>query len=49
MASPDDNVLAGVLLFGSLEGRGKLLKAVDQKIDVSGVREQLARFDLSGL
>ncbi|MBI5582884.1 MAG: NAD(P)/FAD-dependent oxidoreductase [Deltaproteobacteria bacterium] len=44
-----DNVLAGILLFGSLEGRGKLLKAVDQKIDVSGIKEQLARFDLSGL
>lgn len=44
-----DKVLAGVLLFGSLEGRGKLLKAVEQKTDVSGMREQLVRFDLSGL
>jgi nitrite reductase (NADH) large subunit len=44
-----DNILSGVLLFGSLEGRGKLLKAVDQKTDVSGIKEQLARFDLSGL
>jgi nitrite reductase (NADH) large subunit len=44
-----DNALVGVLLFGSLEGRGKLLKAVEQKADVSGIKEQLARFDLSGL
>jgi nitrite reductase (NADH) large subunit len=44
-----DKTLAGVLLFGSLEGRGKLLKAVEQKTDVSAIREQLARFDLSGL
>ena len=44
-----DKILSGVLLFGSLEGRGKLMKAVDQKIDVSGIKEQLARFDLSGL
>ncbi|MCU0580565.1 MAG: FAD-dependent oxidoreductase [Desulfobacterota bacterium] len=44
-----DNTIAGVLLFGSLEGRGKLLKAVEQKTDVSGIKEQLARFDLSGL
>lgn len=44
-----DKALVGVLLFGSLEGRGKLLKAVEQKTDVSGIKEQLARFDLSGL
>jgi nitrite reductase (NADH) large subunit len=44
-----DNTLAGVLLFGSLEGRGKLLKAVEQRVDVSGIKEQLGRFDLSGL
>lgn len=44
-----DQVMAGVLLFGTLEGRGKLLKALDQKKNVSGMKEQLSRFDLSGL
>ena len=44
-----DNILVGLLLFGNLEGRGKLLKAVDQKKDVGGLKDQLARFDLSGL
>ena len=44
-----DNHLAGVLLFGKLEGRAKLLKAVDGQLDVSSLKEPLSRFDLSGL
>ena len=44
-----ENHLAGVLLFGKLEGRGKLLKAVDGQLDISALKEPLARFDLSGL
>ncbi len=44
-----ENRLAGVLLFGKLEGRVKLLKAVDGQLDISALKEPLSRFDLSGL
>jgi nitrite reductase (NADH) large subunit len=44
-----DNHLAGVLLFGKLEGRVKLLKAIDGQMDISAFKEPLSRFDLSGL
>jgi nitrite reductase (NADH) large subunit len=44
-----ENHLVGVLLFGKLEGRVKLLKAVDGQSDISGLKEPLSRFDLSGL
>lgn len=44
-----DNRLAGVLLFGNLDGRVKLLKAIDGKTDISALKDPLSRFDLSGL
>jgi nitrite reductase (NADH) large subunit len=44
-----DNHLAGVLLFGKLDGRVKLLKAIDGQMDISALKEPLSRFDLSGL
>jgi nitrite reductase (NADH) large subunit len=44
-----DNRLAGVLLFGKLDGRAKLLKAIDGQMDISALKEPLSRFDLSGL
>ena len=44
-----DNLLAGVLLFGKLEGRVKLLKAIDGQMDISALKGPLSRFDLSGL
>jgi nitrite reductase (NADH) large subunit len=44
-----DNHLAGVLLFGKLEGRVKLLKAIDGQMDISALKDPLSRFDLSGL
>jgi nitrite reductase (NADH) large subunit len=44
-----DNHLAGVLLFGKLEGRVKLLKAIDGQKDISALKDPLSRFDLSGL
>jgi len=44
-----ENHLAGVLLFGKLEGRVKLLKAVEGQLDISALKEPLSRFDLSGL
>ncbi len=44
-----DNHLAGVLLFGKLEGRVKLLKAIDGQLDIRALKGPLSRFDLSGL
>jgi nitrite reductase (NADH) large subunit len=44
-----DNRLVGCLLFGTLEGRKKILKALDEKKDISAVRDRLARFDLEAL
>ena len=44
-----DNRLVGVLLFGKLEGRVKLLKAIDGQTDISALKDPLSRFDLSGL
>jgi nitrite reductase (NADH) large subunit len=44
-----DNRLVGCLLFGTLEGRKKILKALDEKKDLSAVRGRLARFDLQAL
>ncbi len=44
-----DNHLAGVLLFGKLEGRVKLLKAIDGQLDIQALKDPLSRFDLSGL
>jgi nitrite reductase (NADH) large subunit len=44
-----DDYLAGVLLFGKLDGRVKLLKAIDGQMDISALKEPLSRFDLSGL
>jgi nitrite reductase (NADH) large subunit len=44
-----DNHLVGVLLFGKLDGRTKLLKAIDGPMDISALRGPLSRFDFSGL
>ena len=44
-----DNRLVGCLLFGTLEGRKKILKAMEEQKDLSAIKEQLARFDLEVL
>ncbi|MBI5606337.1 MAG: NAD(P)/FAD-dependent oxidoreductase [Deltaproteobacteria bacterium] len=44
-----DNQLVGSLLFGTLEGRKKILKALEEKKDLSAIKDQLARFDLEAL
>lgn len=44
-----DNTIVGCLLFGTLEGRKPILKAIDEKKDVSGISDQLERFELEGL
>jgi nitrite reductase (NADH) large subunit len=44
-----DNRLVGCLLFGTLEGRKKILKALDEKKDISAVKTRLGRFELEAL
>ena len=44
-----DNQLVGCLLFGTLEGRKKILKALEEKKDLSAIKDRLARFDLEAL
>jgi nitrite reductase (NADH) large subunit len=44
-----DNRLVGCLLFGTLEGRIKILKALEGKKDISAVKDRLSRFDLEAL
>jgi nitrite reductase (NADH) large subunit len=44
-----ENTIVGCLLFGTLEGRKKFLKALEEKKDISTVKDRLARFDLEAL
>jgi nitrite reductase (NADH) large subunit len=44
-----ENMIVGCLLFGTLEGRKSILKALEEKRDISAVKGQLARFDLNAL
>jgi nitrite reductase (NADH) large subunit len=44
-----ENVIVGCLLFGTLEGRKKILKAMEEKKDISAIRDRLSRFDLEAL
>ena len=44
-----DNRLVGCLLFGTLEGRKQILKAMEEKKDLSAIKDRLARFDLEAL
>ena len=41
--------LVGCLLFGTLEGRKIILKALEEKRDISAVKDRLAQFDLEVL
>jgi nitrite reductase (NADH) large subunit len=41
-----DNIIVGCLLFGILEGRKNILKAMEEKKDISALKERLAKFDL---
>ncbi len=41
--------LVGCLLFGTLEGRKKILKALEDKKDLSTIKDRLARFELDAL
>ena len=44
-----ENAIVGCLLFGTLEGRKSIIKAMEEKRDISAVKGQLARFDLNAL
>ena len=44
-----DDSIVGCLLFGTLEGRKKILKALEDKRNVKGIKDRLARFDFEAL
>jgi nitrite reductase (NADH) large subunit len=44
-----DNRIVGCLLFGTLEGRKSILKALEEKRDISTIKEQLIKFELEAL
>ncbi|MFH0788784.1 MAG: FAD-dependent oxidoreductase [Pseudomonadota bacterium] len=41
--------LVGCLLFGTLAGRKQILKALDEKKDISAIKNRLVRFELESL
>ena len=44
-----DNQVVGTILFGTLEGRKQILKAMEEKKDIGSLKDKLARFDFSTL
>jgi nitrite reductase (NADH) large subunit len=44
-----DNVLSGCILYGDITGYRKILKAIDEKKDISKLKIPLSKWDLSGL
>jgi NAD(P)H-nitrite reductase large subunit len=44
-----DNHIAGCLLFGTLKDKKIILKAMQEKKDISTVKDRLARFDLKAI
>jgi nitrite reductase (NADH) large subunit len=44
-----DGILSGCILYGDIPGYQKILKAIGEKKDVSGMKDALERWDLSGL
>ena len=44
-----DNTIVGCLLFGTLEGRKNILKAMEEKRNISAVKERLSKFELEVL
>ncbi|MBI4699088.1 MAG: NAD(P)/FAD-dependent oxidoreductase [Nitrospirae bacterium] len=43
------NIIAGCILYGDISGHRRILKAIDEKKDISGIKEALARWDLNAL
>ncbi len=44
-----DNILSGCILYGDISGYKKILNAIDEKKDISTIRDRLEKWDLSGL
>jgi nitrite reductase (NADH) large subunit len=44
-----ENAIVGCLLFGTLEGRKSILKAMEEKRNISAVKERLSKFELEAL
>jgi nitrite reductase (NADH) large subunit len=44
-----ENTIVGCLLFGTLEGRKSILKAMEEKRNISAVKERLSKFELDAL
>jgi nitrite reductase (NADH) large subunit len=44
-----DNTIVGCLLFGTLEGRKNILKAMEEKKNISTIKDRLSRFELETL
>ncbi|MBI4763096.1 MAG: NAD(P)/FAD-dependent oxidoreductase [Deltaproteobacteria bacterium] len=44
-----ENLIVGCLLFGTLEGRKNILRAMEEKRDISAVKDRLSKFDLEAL
>ena len=44
-----DNTIVGCLLFGTLEGRKNILKAMEEKKNVFAIKDRLSKFDLEVL
>jgi nitrite reductase (NADH) large subunit len=44
-----DDIISGCILYGDISGYRRILKAVDEKKDISGIKDALAKWDLSVL
>ncbi len=44
-----DNILSGCILYGDISGYKKILKSIDERRDISKIRENLEKWDLSVL
>ncbi len=44
-----ENLIVGCLLFGTLEGRKNILKAMEEKRNIAAIKDRLSRFDLEAL
>jgi nitrite reductase (NADH) large subunit len=44
-----ENLIVGCLLFGTLEGRKLILKAMEEKRNIAAFKERLSRFELEAL
>ena len=44
-----DNVISGCILYGDISDYRKILRAIDEKRNITGIRNDLEKWDLSGL